>query len=150
MDWTVLAARADATRTRRLLLLGLAVAEELFSSRLPRALSEAIAKDPACAQLVAASKSHLFACEGNVGSIRHVSVYHLRSKDRLADRIRYVLRTVTTPQVAHYRMVRLPDALVRAYVPLKLVHDYVALPLWRLRQASPFRRKVAALPEHAK
>jgi len=150
LDWTAVAARAESSGTRRLLLLGLALAGGLFSSRLPRALSEAIARDPSCTRLVAASKSYLFACNSDTGTVRHLSVYHLRSKDSLGDRIRYVWRTVTTPHAAHYRMVRLPDALVGGYVPLKLAHDYVALPLWRLRQASPFRRKAPALPKHAR
>jgi hypothetical protein len=150
LDWTALAQRAEASGTTRLLLLGLALAEELFACPLPRALSDAIAQDPACAQLATASKAWMVACDGNVGSVRHVSSYHLRSKERVADRIRYVWRTITTPNVTHYRMVQLPDALLHGYVPLKLAHDYVALPLWRLRQASPFRRKPATVPDPAR
>ena len=48
----------------------------------------------------------------------------------VGDRVRYVWRTITTPQAVHYRMIALPDALTFGYVAVKLVHDFLLLPLW--------------------
>jgi hypothetical protein len=48
------------------------------------------------------------------------------------DRLRCLWRTLTTPRFQHYGMIRLPDPLFGGYVVVKLVHDYVLLPLWWL------------------
>lgn len=147
LDWQALLDRASAYGTRRMVVLGLALAREVFVTPLPAMIVAAIDGDDAIRRLVDASSAHLFAGNAGVGSVHHVSRYHLRARERYADRVRYVFRTVTTPQFAHYRMVKLPDPLVAAYVPVKLVHDYLLQPLARsavrlgLRRA---RRSLAA------
>ena len=99
LDWTTLMERARTSGARRMLLPGLALAQDLFSSLLPLAVSSAIEQDPACLWLVRRSKRHLFGPAGAVGSVHHVSRYHLQSRERIGDRVRYVWRTLTTPQV---------------------------------------------------
>jgi len=56
----------------------------------------------------------------------------LAMRERVADKLRYVWRTVTTPRVQHFRAVKLPDRWFAAYRAVKLAHDYLALPVWRL------------------
>jgi hypothetical protein len=135
IDWEALLARASTAGIRRMVLLGVALARELFESSLPPGIASMIDEDRVCGALVAASVHHLFAADAAVGSVHRVSSYHLRARERIADRVRYVWRTTTTPQFAHYRMLRLPDALTPAYVPLKIVHDYVLRPVgWSIRR----------------
>jgi Uncharacterised nucleotidyltransferase len=140
LDWDVTIKRAEASGIRRMLLLGLALARELFSSPLPPNLSSAIEQDPMCNRLVEESKRYLFTPGAAVGSVHNVSKYHLQLRERVGDRVRYAWRTVTTPQVMHYRMVKLPDALLLGYIPVKLVHDYLLLPLWTLGKGHWWRR----------
>jgi len=130
-------ADADAAGARRILLLGLALARDLFGTPLPHHAAAAIANDRACRRLLELSKGYLLGAL-DAGTPHHLSRYHLEGRERYLDRLRYVWRTVTTPRLMHYRMLALPDALFPAYVGVKLVHDYVALPVWRLaRWARP-------------
>jgi hypothetical protein len=43
-------------------------------------------------------------------------------------------------------MVALPDALAFGYVPIKLVHDYLLLPFWRLGRGRLWRRARTPIP----
>ena len=65
-------------------------------------------------------------------SIYTLTAFRLRMRERTADRVRYVARTLATPRDIHFSLLRLPDALFFLYTPLKLVHDYVLLPVWML------------------
>jgi hypothetical protein len=147
LDWTALMERAEAAGIRRMALLGLALARDLFSTALPVEVSSAIERDRTCRWLVQRSKDHLFGPADALGSVHRVSRYHLRSRERLGDRVRYVWRTMTTPGLNHYRMVRLPDALFHGYVAVKLVHDYVLLPVWNLGKGRWWRHGRAATPD---
>lgn len=140
LDWTTLMDRAETAGVRRMVLLGLALAEDLFSSVLPVAVSSAIEHDRTYVGLVRQSEYHLFGPVTELGSVNHVSRYHLRSRERIGDRVRYVWRTVTTPRAIHYRMIRLPDSLFFGYVAVKLVHDYLLRPLWELGKGRWWRR----------
>jgi hypothetical protein len=147
LDWNALMERAERAGIGRMLLLGLALAEDLFSSALPAAVSSAIRRDPTCLRLVQQSKQHLFAPGAPEGSFQHVSRYHLRARERIGDRVRYVWRTITTPRFNHYRMVKLPDSLLFGYVLVKLVHDYLHLPLWLLGKGRWWRRAHNSIPD---
>jgi hypothetical protein len=58
-----------------------------------------------------------------------------------------VWRTVTTPEFRHYRMIELPDALFFGYVAVKVVHDYLLLPLWLLGKGRWWRRTHNSIPD---
>lgn len=147
VDWTALMERAETAGVRRMLLLGLALVQDLFSTALPVAVSSAIEHDLMCRWLVQQSKNHLFGQVADVGSQNRISRYHLRSRERIGDRVRYVWRTVTTPRVIHYRMVTFPDSLFFGYVAVKLVHDYLLLPLWNLGNGRLWRRTHNSNPD---
>jgi hypothetical protein len=147
LDWAALMERAEEAGVRRILLLGVALAQDLFCISLPAAVSSAIERDHTCRWLVQQSRIHLFGPATDPGSVNRVSRYHLRSRERLGDRIGYVWRTVTTPRLVHYRMVRLPDSLFFGYVVVKLVHDYVLLPLWKLGTGRRWRQARNATPD---
>jgi len=140
LDWDALMERAERAGVRRILLLGLALAQDLFSTPLPGAIFAAIQRDEMCQWLVQQSKNHLFGPVIDLGSVNRVSRYHLRSRERIEDRFMYVWRTVTTPRLMHYRMIRLPDSLFFGYVAVKLVHDYLLLPLWNVCKGGWWRR----------
>ncbi|MCC6198406.1 MAG: nucleotidyltransferase family protein, partial [Burkholderiales bacterium] len=145
VDWDALLGQARTSGVLRMLLLGLALAQDLFASKLPGEVQAAIARDRECARLVLRSCAHLFDSAHGVGSVNNLSRYHLRARERFADRARYVLRVLTTPGVNHYRMVTLPRPLTGGYVAIKLVHDYILRPAWHLAKRNS-RRQEAALP----
>ena len=76
--------------------------------------------------------SRLFDPDRADPSIYTLTAFRLRMRERMADRLRYVARTIATARDIHFSLLRLPDALFFLYTPLKLVHDYVLLPVWTL------------------
>lgn len=147
IDLAAFVAHAEAQGMRRMVLVGLGLARQLFDSPLPESVSNALARDRACADLLQSSQRNLFTRGVDVGSVHRVSQYHFRAMERPADRARYLWRTIATPQFQHYRLVALPDVLVPAYVTVKLAHDYVALPFARTMTRLGWRRPGRATPE---
>jgi hypothetical protein len=123
---------------------GLALSQALFATRLPRPLAQAIERDTTAQRLVRECLRYLFDRSVEVPSVNRLSCYHLRMRERAMDRMRYVWRSLTTPGVNHFRMVALPRPLTGAYVPIKLAHDYVLLPAWRLAKFRSRRREAAS------
>lgn len=132
LDWAAIERRAAGAGLGRVLRMGMALTQALFGTQLPPHLAASIRRDPACLRLLARSVRRLFAARSDPGSPFRLSYYHWQARERLRDRMRYAWRTVTTPQFIHYRMIALPDRLAAGYVPVKVVHDYLLLPVWRL------------------
>jgi hypothetical protein len=149
LDWNALMERARIAGVLRMFLLGPALAQDLFSSPLPLVVSNAIKGDAACQRLVEESRTYLFDPSADVGSVNRVSRYHLNSRERSADRVRYVWRTMTMPGVDHYGMIKLPDSLFAGYVAIKLIHDYVLLPIWKVGKGRWWRRTRNSIPDVA-
>jgi hypothetical protein len=138
LDWETLLARARAQGFLRMVLIALVLARAFVA--LPRVAEEAIAADPTASELAEEAARRLFAGDGRDDSIYALSTFRRRMRERLNDRLRYVFRTVTTPREMHYAMVPLPDRLFFLYTPVKLAHDYVALPFWKSGKRLAARR----------
>jgi hypothetical protein len=131
-DVAALVQRASAARLLRILRLGHGLASDVFGAPLPASVAQGIEADATCRRLIDASKRHLFDDAKPNPRPLQFSGYQWRARERLRDRVRYVFRTITTPQFVHYRMIALPDTLAFAYVAVKLAHDYLLLPAWLL------------------
>ena len=114
----------------RMTLLGLELARRVLGTPLPEAANAAIAVDRELARVAQTIADRLFVAR-KAPSIWQVNRLHCDMRERRIDRIRYLLRTALTPTEKHYRMCDLPATLSWLYVPLKVGHDYVALPLHR-------------------
>jgi len=74
--------------------------------------------------------------------IYRVSGIRLGMRERISDRMRYILRSLGTPQERHFLTYKLPDGLFPAYYVLKPLHDGLVIPAWTgLKRA---RRRVTA------
>lgn len=131
LNWVATLQRAERQGCQRMLLLGLALAHRLLQAPLPPTVRQ-LTEQSAVQALARDIEGALFGDRGETTSIYSVSLFRLRMRERLRDRWRYVWRTMTTPRIQHFEMIALPDALIAGYVPVKLVHDYVLLPLWLL------------------
>jgi hypothetical protein len=129
LDWPALLARARAQGFLRMVLIALVLAREAIA--LPPVVTEAIAADATARELAEQAAARLFEPDRAEESIYALSSFRRRMRERRADRLRYLLRTVATPRDMHYSIVRLPDLLFFLYTPVKLVHDYVLLPFWK-------------------
>jgi hypothetical protein len=130
LAWEDAIDRAREQGILRILILALLLARDLLRTALPAMVERALAEDDVALRLAAQARAELFQRTRPVPSILALSRFRFLMRERWRDRLRYVLRTVTTPRTIHFKMVRLPPALFFLYVPLKLGHDYVALPLW--------------------
>ncbi len=131
-DWDTLIARARAEGCLRMLLLALRLAEALLGAASPGRIRDLHRADPVVDELAMEVIAKLFDETHHVPSIYQVTSFRRRLRERRRDRLAYQWRTITTPRSQHYGLVRLPDALFGLYTPIKLVHDYVLLPLWWL------------------
>jgi glycosyltransferase involved in cell wall biosynthesis len=155
IDWCVGLARARAQRSERMLLLGLGLAGRVLGTELPPPVRTRLEADHAAGALVEEVSARLFQADYKATAPSRLNRFHLRLREHLRDRIRYTLKTILTPTVEqHIRLLPLPPRLTFLHVPLKLAHDYVALPLWllvrRLGRHGDFRGHSAPPGDHGR
>ena len=150
LDWTALLARARRQGCLRMVLLATALARRYFDAAVPDPVIAAERADSGVEFLVRRISSSRWQAEAvkDAPTSKTVSLDRLLLHDGLARRVRYVARTLFLPGPHHVEGIPLPKPLQFAYVPLKLGHDLVALPLWRLyrramRQFERWQRTLA-------
>jgi hypothetical protein len=155
VDWRDVFARARATGVRRMLLLGLALAEDLLGCRLPDDVGAEARADAVVRWIVPQLRARLFDDGGGAGAltISHVTAegvplsmvpVHLRMRERPLDAARealYLLRGALTPTARDRAVVRLPAPLSVGYYllrPVRLVADYGMRPVRYLFQVAGY------------
>lgn len=136
LDWTSVMDRARSQGCVRLVLLAAELARKFFGAAIPANVVTAAALDRVLTPMIATVFAH-WQADDPTGppSNRRVSLDRLRLHDGLLRKSRYILKTAFLPGPHHVMAMPLPAAMSFAYVPLKLVHDFIALPLWRVWQA---------------
>jgi hypothetical protein len=123
LDSAGLRATAATQGCRRMLDLALLLSHRLFAVPTVAPPADAVTSD--LARRVLERLEHT--AEAPIGPYR-VTAFHWRLRERRRDRMRYAVRTLCTPRVAHYRRLPLPRGLRWLYVPLKLPWDFVLTP----------------------
>jgi hypothetical protein len=127
LDVTRAIARARSIGAERLVLVAPALARLLLDAELPQALSAAVRRDPAVANIAARLAARLLP----LGSSHHDRVLDplmLTLRERPRDRAMIVARLAVTPTVEDWQWARLPDALAFAYPavrPFRLAKKYL-------------------------
>ncbi len=147
IDWAATLARAERQGCARMLRLGLALAERVLAAPLPASVRHAVVSDATALALAAQVEGRLFDVDYDAPSVFRVSRFRIRMRERARDRVACLTRTLTTPQVAHVRLLRLPPALRTLYGVITPVIDYLALPL--RRQLEPRLRRGVSGPARA-
>jgi len=132
IDWARCLRIAKAHRGQRMFLLSLHLAAEWLGASVPAAIRERARLDPVVPRLATGIWRRLQPQSGHDSSIFHFSRWRMQALDRRTDGVRYWWRTVSMPRLVHLALLDLPFVPRFAYVPVRLVHDYVALPLWSL------------------
>jgi protein O-GlcNAc transferase len=139
LDWAAVAERARAQGCLRMLLLATSLARRYFNSTIPHAVTTAERGDPTIEPMVRRIVEQWQADEpAPSSSDKLVNMDWLRLQDGIVRQACYVARTVFLPGPPHVASMPLPRHLGFAYIPIKLAHDLVALPLWQA-----FRRALA-------
>lgn len=131
IDWPALQRDAEACGVARMLRVGLELARRFAPATVPAHLHPWIARD---ARAVALADACWQALDGTARppDPYRLNRYYRAIRERRSDRFRYLWRTLTTPRSVHIGLVRLPVALQWLYPLVKIIHDGVALPLWKL------------------
>ena len=132
LEWKAVMERARRQGCARSVLLATALAQRYFASVIPHDIFEAQRADAEVAAMVGRIAQQWQSDEpAGPPSNKTVSLDRLRLHDGILRRARYIARTLLLPGDQHVHIVSLPRGLSFGYVPLKLAHDMLALPLWR-------------------
>jgi len=133
IDWDRVLAESRRLGARRMLLLGLRLAQDLLSAEVPEPLMPLMEADPAVAALAGRVRRRLFAGRGQPGLLES-SVFFLRAREHLGDRVRYCARLAATPYVRDWAVLPLPGAMSPLYYlirPFRMIGRYAAAALRR-------------------
>lgn len=122
VDWDSLTARAAASHTRRMLLLGLLLARDLLDAEVPERVLRQARADAVVTGLAETVRERLFSEEYDPESVDEDAVrwrFQLRMLDRARDKIRYCVNQVTTPTLLDREFMPLPVALYPLYRVLR-------------------------------
>ena len=126
-----------------MLLLATSLARNYFDAAIPEAVVAVERRHPAIEPMVRRIVER-WQADQPVASPenRSVSMDRLQLHDGILRQARYVVRTLLLPGPHHVTAVRLPRNLGFLYIPIKLAHDLLALPIWKaFRQAlAPLER----------
>ncbi len=131
LDWDEMVKRSARMGVARMLRIGLMLAAQLARGRspLPEHLRCWLDRDLVARELALEAMGGL-AAQHAPASVFDLNAFHWRMRERVWDRMNYAWRTITQPQSRHFEAMDIPDVFFPLYIPLKVVHDYFALPAW--------------------
>jgi hypothetical protein len=143
IDWKRCMQIAIECRARRKLLLALSLADRLLGVNMPSQLMAAMSADRTVPMLAedVIRRQHTLAERGT--SIFRFSRWRMLSFEHPIDRARYCWRTISVPRPEHLAIAHMPAFPLAAYIPIRLAHDYVAIPLrnWSRRGVRKLSRR---------
>ena len=136
VDWDVCFDLATTSRTARMFTLGVHLATEYLQAPTPDGALRRVDKDAGMRRLASRllrsystqPKRSIWLEQGP----RIFSSILFRLRDSWGDKLKYLLRTTTTPNTLHRQRFRIPNWLEWLYPLIVPVHDYILNPLWLL------------------
>jgi hypothetical protein len=125
MDWEGLIERASAFNTKRMLLLGLFLANQLLDADLEETVLREVRADKSVEALAGEVRKRLFLEDPDSQRILEGSTFnafHLQAIERVQDKLRYCVQRAVTPTLVDWRRVALPAILFPVY--------YLLRPIW--------------------
>ena len=127
IDWEMVRQQAKELGAERTLFLGLLLAREFFDSRLPDSLVNSLEGQPVVSTLAAEVSQNLLRRNSAYPGLRKRILFHVRTKDRAADRLRYCVRLLFTTTPVDWQSLPLPASLSFLYPlirPFRLAKKY--------------------------
>lgn len=121
MNWEIVRREARRLAAERMLFLGLALAWKLLGAPVPPEIRQGIRKDPVVESLAAHVRRNLFRPSDRKVSGFENALFHLRTRERLRDGLRYTASIVMAPTVADWQWIALPPFLCFLYYLLRPV-----------------------------
>ena len=117
-DWDQLLTQARRVRSERMLFLGLFLGSDLLGARLPDEVWRRVRAHREVEALALRVRRNLFKSEEKAGIPEH-TMFHLRSREYLRDRINYCLHFAATPTERDLALLPFPKALSSLYYALR-------------------------------
>lgn len=124
LNWPKVEELATQTGGRRMLLIGLGLAQDICGLTLPPKMAASISADLNVQRLVGEAKAWLFAQHFESLRSEALTRFRLRARERQRDRWRYLLLRAITPTHRDLAAVRLPGSLHPLYYfvrPIRLI-----------------------------
>lgn len=133
-DWPDLIRRAGNLGMRRMLLLGLYLAQEMLGAPVPPEIIREADADPAVVALRRWVPRNMWMRSGKDLGFLEQTFFYLQTRDCFKDKLRHVWFRLSIPTVEDWRWVPLPDSLYGLYYvirPLRLGWQGLVRPLMR-------------------
>jgi hypothetical protein len=127
LNWETLLRHADESRCRRILLIGLHLANTLLDAPLPLNIVREMQKDKSVEKIGMEIAGKLFGARSSGSGLLTTTWFQLRAREQIMDRIRYCYRSMLATTVLDYLYIRLPNSLAFLYPllrPLRLMRKY--------------------------
>lgn len=128
IDWQQVVGRAEEMGAMRIFFIGLALARDLLGAELPAEVALRIDTSPEVAELAARARARLLSPDDHRPGEVETLLFHLRSRERLADRLRYCFRLTMTPTVGDWQLMPAAPPSPFIYLPMRaarLIAKYV-------------------------
>lgn len=131
MDWKNVLDFSAKTQSRRMLLLGLSLARDLFGCPLPENIIILIRNDGHLPDLKADSLQSVFPAKDNKQTSplsKRFSFFHMKVRDSIWDSLRFQLRLVFRPTNVEWQTISLPAPLSFLYFvfrPFRLIWEVI-------------------------
>ena len=132
LDWDRLLHTAESAGLRRILMLGLVLARDIMAIELPSEAGHLVDNDRTLHVLKQQVEQGLVWKVGDDSGFVAKSLFHLKAKERLVDRMSYLLIRAGSPTIEDWQIVDLPDRLYFGYYllrPLRLFGTGIVAPL---------------------
>jgi hypothetical protein len=127
LDWKKVMGLASSSGGRRMLFLGLLLAKELLDAPVPDEVMKEIGRDATAERLARKIEEGLFQKSNGSAGIWRSSLFYLKAKERLRDRVRYCADLALTTSPGDWAVVKLPRSLFPLYFlirPFRLIKKY--------------------------
>ncbi|HWY63590.1 MAG TPA: nucleotidyltransferase family protein [Rhizomicrobium sp.] len=133
LDWNIIAERARMQGCTRMLLVATSLARHYLGAHIPGFIVAAEAGDSKLDAIVGRILARWEMDDpGGPPSNKTLSLDRLLLHDGILRQASYVVRTVVLPGPQHIPLLALPRWLGFAYIPIGIIHDRIALPLYRV------------------
>ncbi len=133
IDWAVVVDRASGARARRMLMLGLLLAQQVTNAPVPEFVFTKLGPDEEIRDYATQLAADLF--EGNSAACNPLEIFRssLKIMDRRSDALAGLLRSIFVPTLSDWEAMLLPETLRLFYYPYRLLRltTLYAGSLWR-------------------
>lgn len=139
LNWEMVLQEAELSGTRRMLFLGLFLANRAFGVELPANLLQPVKDDPSIIPLALEAEGKWFEEGDREPPLVEQTRFYFKSIESYKDRIRYCLSLLLMPVPGDWSYINLPDRLYIFYYlirPYRLVMKYLLHPRTRLKRHS--------------